>query len=90
MLDDKAAAVAKVYDMLKPGGVFVTSTPCLGDTMKFFKLIGPIGSFLGLIPKVSVFTAQELQNSLTAAGFKIDYRWQPKGKALFMVARKAG
>lgn len=32
-------AIAKVYQMLKPGGIFVTSTMCMGDTMGWFKLI---------------------------------------------------
>ena len=64
---------------------------CIGDTMKFFKLIGPIGKFLGLMPLVNVFTMQELVDSLTDAGFAIDYQWQPgKGKAVFIVAKKAG
>ena len=90
LLEDKEAAIAKVHRMLKPGGIFVTSTACLGDTMKFFKYIGPIGSFLRLIPMVKVFTTEELEQSLTAAGFDIDYQWQPgKGKAVFIVAKKA-
>ncbi len=76
--------------MLKPDGIFVTSTACLGDTMKYIKLIAPIGKFLGLIPLVKVFTTNELKDSLTDAGFQIDYQWQPgKGKAVFIVAKKA-
>jgi ubiquinone/menaquinone biosynthesis C-methylase UbiE len=90
LLEDKETVIAKVHRMLKPGGVFVSSTACLGDTMKVFKLIGPIGHFLGLIPLVKVFTKKELENSLTAAGFEIDHQWQPgKGKAVFIVAKKA-
>jgi len=90
LLEDKEAAILAVHRMLKPGGIFVSSTPCLGDTMKWFKLIGPIGSFLGLIPMVKVFTVAELVNSLTASGFEIDHQWQPgKGKAVFIVAKKA-
>ena len=89
LLDNKEEVIAKVRTMLKPGGLFVTSTACLGDTMKFFKLIGPIGHFLGLIPLVRVFTTNELVASLTNAGFDIDYQWQPgKGKAVFIVAKK--
>jgi hypothetical protein len=39
---------------------------------------------------VKVFTAKELEDSLTEAGFEIDHQWQPgKGKAVFMVAKKA-
>ena len=75
--------------MLKPGGIFVTSTACLGDTMRFFKIIGPIGRFLRLLPLVKVFTKKELEDSFTDAGFEIDYQWQPgKGKAVFIVAKK--
>ncbi len=90
LLENKEEVVAKVHKMLKPGGIFVTSTVCLGDTMKFFKVVAPIGKFFGLIPLVKVFTAKELEDCLTDAGFGIDYHWQPgRGKAVFMVAKKA-
>jgi len=91
LLVDRDAAIAKVHRMLKPGGVFVTSTACLGETLKVFKLIGPVGRFFGLIPMVKVFTVQDLVNSLTRAGFAIDHQWQPdKGRAVFIVAKKGG
>lgn len=91
LLENKEDAIAKVYRLLKPGGIFVTSTACLGDTMKWFKLIAPIGKLLGLFPLVKVFTAKDLKDSLTNAGFEIDYQWQPeKDKAVFIVAKKGG
>ncbi|RMF21950.1 MAG: class I SAM-dependent methyltransferase [Cyanobacteria bacterium J083] len=90
LLENKEQVITKVYKMLKPGGVFVTSTVCLGDTMKWFKIIAPIGRFLGFFPLVKVFTVKELADSLTDAGFALDYQWQPgKGKAVFIVAKKA-
>ena len=90
LLDNMDEVIARVHKMLKPGGVFVTSTACIGDTMKFFKIVAPIGKFLGLIPTVKVFTSKELEDSLTGAGFEIDYQWQPgKGKSVFIVAKKA-
>lgn len=89
LLQDKEAVIAKVYRMLKPGGVFVSSTACLGDTMAFLRFILPIGSLLGLIPVVKVFTTKELEESLAGAGFQIDHQWQPgKGKAVFIVAKR--
>jgi len=91
LLENKEDAMAKVHRLLKPGGIFVSSTACLGDTMKIFKVIGPIGKFLGLIPLVKVFTVKDLEDSLTDADFEIDYRWQPgKGKSVFIVAKKPG
>ena len=89
LLENKELAIAKVSKMLKPGGIFVTSTTCMGDAMSWFKLIGPIGKALGFFPLVRVFTAQHLIESLTDAGFAIDYQWQPsKDKAIFIVAKK--
>ena len=91
LLENKDEVIARVHQMLKPGGVFVSSTACLGDSMKFFKYIGPIGRFLGLIPYVAIFSQYELVDCLTDAGFEIDYQWQPgKGKAVFIVAKKVG
>ena len=91
LLDDRDVAIARVHRMLKPGGIFVTSTACIGDTMKFFKVIAPIGNFFGLIPMVRVFTTKDLVDSLTRAGFHIDHQWQPgKGKSVFIVATKPG
>ena len=91
LLDDRDEAIAKVHKMLKPGGIFVTSTVCLGGTiMRFLKLIVPIGMLFGLMPLVKVFSTKELEFSFTNAGFQIDYKWQPdKFKAVFIVARKA-
>jgi len=90
LLDNKEEVISRAHKMLKPGGIFVTSTACIGDTMKFFKVIAPIGKFFGLMPLVKVFTMKELEGSLTDAGFEIDYQWQPgKGKAVFIVAKKA-
>jgi ubiquinone/menaquinone biosynthesis C-methylase UbiE len=90
LLENKDEVIAKVHRMLKPGGIFVTSTACIGDTMKFFKLIAPVGKFFGVMPPVEVFTTDELVESLTGAGFEIDHQWTPaRGKAVFIVAKKA-
>ncbi len=91
LLDNKEEVIAKVHKMLKPGGIFVTSTACIGDTMmRCLKFIVPIGKFFGLMPQVMVFTTKELEDSLTDTGFQIYHQWQPgKGKAVFIVAKKA-
>jgi len=58
--------------------------------MKLIKFVAVIGRFFGILPLVRVFTAQDLQDSLTDAGFEIDYQWQPgKSLAVFVVAKKA-
>lgn len=89
LLDDRAAAIAKVYNILKPGGFFVSSTTCLGDTMPWFKLVVPLGKALGLFPPLQVIQEDHLIADLTTAGFTIDHHWLPEpGKAVFIVAKK--
>ena len=94
LLDDEKAVIAKVHRMLKPGGVFVTSTPCLRDVWKYvavMALIGPLGRRLGFMPAVvEVFTLDALVAALTNAGFDIAYQWRPAvDKAAFIVAKRS-
>ncbi len=90
LLENKEAVIARVHRMLKPGGVFVSSTACLGGRVPVLRAILPVGRFLGLLPLVEFFTAEELEGDLTDAGFRIDHQWQPdKSKAVFIVATKA-
>jgi 2-polyprenyl-3-methyl-5-hydroxy-6-metoxy-1,4-benzoquinol methylase len=87
LLADKDAVLAKVFRLLKPGGIFISSTTCVGDTMGLFKTIAPLGKALGLLPRLDVMTTGELVGSLGRAGFVIEQQWQPgKGKAVFIVA----
>jgi ubiquinone/menaquinone biosynthesis C-methylase UbiE len=89
LLPDPDALIARVYAMLRPGGVFISSTACVGDTMKALKFIAPLGRALGLLPQLSVMTSPELIAKFSAAGFTIEREWLPKrGAALFVVARK--
>ena len=89
LVEDRDAAIRKVVELLKPGGYFISSTACLGDNMKIFKLIGPIGGWLGLLPVLRVFSTKQLVTSLENAGLEIEQRWSPgKNKGVFIVARK--
>lgn len=89
LLEDKEAVISRIHSFLKPGGVFISSTACLGDRMAYIKYIAPIGRFFGKMPLVKVFTVAELEYSMVEAGFAIEYQWQPDPKsAVFMVARK--
>jgi ubiquinone/menaquinone biosynthesis C-methylase UbiE len=91
LLEDKEAAIEKVHRMLKPDGVFISSTVCLGGSMmRAIAWVAPIGKLLGLLPLLRAFTADHLEGCLTQAGYTIEYRWQPgKNKAVFMVAKKS-
>lgn len=89
LLEDRDMVIAKVHDLLKPDGVFVSSTTCVGGGFNIFKLVLPIGHFFGLLPLVRFFSVRELKQSIEACGFEIEHQWQPaSGSAVFIVAKK--
>lgn len=91
LLEDKAAVIARVYDLLKPEGYFVSSTVVFAKNHPFLKFALGLGKNLGLLPLVKFFGTDELVNNITSAGFEIDHQWQPDGgDAVFIVAQKTG
>jgi 2-polyprenyl-3-methyl-5-hydroxy-6-metoxy-1,4-benzoquinol methylase len=91
LLENKDVVIRKIHELLKPGGVFVSSTICLGDSMPFFRFIAPLGKAIGKMPLVRSLRVSELKQSFLDAGFVIEHEWQPgKKKAAFFVIRKPG
>ena len=93
LLKNRDEAIAKTHKWLKPGGLFVTSTTCIGElgatTNFFLKTIVPIGQFFGFLPYLGMFKKDDLRKSMTNNGFSIEYEWQPKpDAAVFMIAKK--
>ena len=90
LLENRKAAIAKVHRLLKPRGIFISSTACIADIMWFLKYIAPAGRALGVLPFLDIFTQRELVADLTGAGFAIEHEWCPAPKqAVFIVAGKA-
>lgn len=91
LLPDREAVIAEAARILKAGGIFVSSTACLGRSyLRFIKLVAPLGKMLGLMPDVFIMTEEELADEIARAGFKIERQWSHgKGNvAVFLVARK--
>jgi len=88
LLPDKEAAIAQAFALLKPGGVFISSTTCMAKG-GFLKPLLWAGNKLGLLSMVRLFSAGALADAVKAAGFTIEERWQPTPKtAMFLIARK--
>ncbi len=89
LVKDLDATLAHVHRLLRPGGIFASSTMCMSDGYGWFRFVGPLGRALGLFPRVSMFKRSHLESRIEAAGFRIDYRFQPTSrKATFLVAVK--
>lgn len=89
LVEDRDAVIRKAFAMLKPGGVFITNTACLGDWLKVMRYVAPFGRMVGLLPLVRVFSSMELRRSMEQAGFVPVEEFHPgRKKALFLVMRK--
>lgn len=86
----RKAVLTKAHRLLKPGGVFVSSTVCLGDMAAGLKALAAVMQSLPLLPPVQALTRDRLVSEMTSAGFAIEHEWIPgPNAALFLVARKA-
>ena len=91
LLEDRKAVIAKLFDILKPGGVFISSTVSLQGAMKILLPFLAIGKFLGLLPTIKFINRKTLENDLITAGFQNEFAWKPGGSAaVFIVSRKPG
>jgi ubiquinone/menaquinone biosynthesis C-methylase UbiE len=94
LVADRAAALAHVRRVLKPGGLFVSKTPCLAEMNPLIRLAVPVARLIGQAPWVAIFSASDLEREIEAAGFAIVERARHgsgrKDARIFIVARKAG
>lgn len=88
LLVDAETAVAKVHQVLKPGGIFVSSTGLLLDMKFYWRLVIPVAQRLGIAPTLRYFTKDSLILLLTQQGFVVDYQWQPDKGSIFIIASK--
>ena len=91
LLRDWRGAILRIHGMLAPGGLFVSSTACLGDGAPLLRPVAPLGHALGLLPQLAFFRRATLEAAVADAGFEIEHAWRPSPRqGLFLVARKAG
>ncbi|WP_417795003.1 class I SAM-dependent DNA methyltransferase [Terasakiella pusilla] len=89
LLKDRQTVLKQVHELLKPDGVFISSTMCMKGVWPWLRIIVPLGHFFGLLPLVRFFRPDELLAEIQQAGFEVEVSWQPTLKeGLFVIARK--
>jgi 2-polyprenyl-3-methyl-5-hydroxy-6-metoxy-1,4-benzoquinol methylase len=90
LVDKPQATIQQVYDLLKPNGIFISSTPCISGLWLGLKLVMPIAVPLGLLPKVQFFSHEKLIGFLKESGFRIETHWIPDENKMtsFIIAKK--
>lgn len=71
LLRDRAAALAHLRRLLKPGGLLITKTTCLTELNPLIRMVIPVMQWVGLAPYLSSFTAETLAKEMAAAGFDV-------------------
>jgi 2-polyprenyl-3-methyl-5-hydroxy-6-metoxy-1,4-benzoquinol methylase len=89
LLPDRGETLARVHALLKPGGVFISSTICLGDGPRWTRLLAPVMRSLPRLPDIAVLSQAQLAAEMEAAGLTLEHQWCPgPNRASFMIARK--
>jgi SAM-dependent methyltransferase len=91
LIADRRAVIAEAARILKPGGVFVSSTVCLaGSKLRFIRYVAPLARLLGLMPDLFIFSEADLADEIIASGFTIERQWHhgKDGIAVFIIARR--
>lgn len=92
LVSDRQWVLREAFDALKPGGLFISKTPCLSEMNPLIRLAVPLMKAIGKAPHVAFFNAAELERDIEQAGFGIIERARhgSRGKdpRIFVVARK--
>jgi 2-polyprenyl-3-methyl-5-hydroxy-6-metoxy-1,4-benzoquinol methylase len=89
LLEDADKVMQRINELLKPGGLIISVTPCLGETI-FQSFILSVLSKIGLIPKSRPYKIPELEKLITDGDFKIIEAecLHRKDQQYFIVAKK--
>jgi SAM-dependent methyltransferase len=90
LLMDRGAVYDVIRRRLKPGGLFISKTPCLAEMNWLIGLAIPVARAIRLAPDVAVFTGAQVEAEIAAAGFRVIERARhgsgPRDPRLVLVA----
>ncbi|WP_299627776.1 methyltransferase domain-containing protein [uncultured Tateyamaria sp.] len=90
LVADMPSVLASVHDQLKPGGVFLSKTVCLGDASAPLRFVVRALGMIGVAPPVTILSRAELSRALVRAGFDlVECRYFGKGRLNpFIIAQR--
>ena len=90
LVEDRAAVLGRIFRLLQPGGFFVSSTVCLGESWVPYGMLLGILRALGKAPMVKILTRRTLEDEVERTGF-VELRRPDvgaKSNIAFLVASK--
>lgn len=89
LLPDLPAALAECHGKLKPGGLLITKTPCLGGIWVAAWPVVRILRTLGKAPPLRFLRAATLERRIAEAGFTLEHREDLPRPSRFVIARRS-
>ena len=69
--EDIDEVVQRVYGLLKPDGLFILETACMGEKGQIGGKVIRLGGKLGILPLINLLTTRQIELALEQAGFDI-------------------
>lgn len=92
LLDAPKEDIKKLHSLLKPGGLLISSTPCMGDQKNIVTWIIRIISRIGIFPAIQSFQSESLISMITDMPFDtVDKQiYHDQVPNLYLVMEKQG
>jgi 2-polyprenyl-3-methyl-5-hydroxy-6-metoxy-1,4-benzoquinol methylase len=88
--EDTPMVMQRIHELLKPGGMFFSATPCQGEKKSALGILLFLVTKMGIIPPMRFYKTSELEDFVTRGNFQIVETecLVPNPTEFFLVARK--
>lgn len=70
-LENPETVISRIYDLLKPGGVFLSATDCIGEKTRIKTVLQKGLMRFNILPFFRMLTVKELESLICSSDFKI-------------------
>lgn len=88
LLEDTHEVIQRINELLKPGGLIISATPCMGEKKIFLSTLLLLVSKIGLVPDIRSFKISELEDLIANGNFGIIETKSLTPTECFIVAKK--
>jgi 2-polyprenyl-3-methyl-5-hydroxy-6-metoxy-1,4-benzoquinol methylase len=68
-ISDRKRLYKRMHELLRPDGLFISATACLGERKSVLRLVLSAVTKLGIVPEMTFLTIAELEDEITSSGF---------------------